>query len=169
LCTTGEIYRSGNAVDASDDFCIPKYDGGEHLGRGGLPYGTSGYKMSRNNTPDGKNFIRQNDDCLLYNERSTDFAGNTGIGNDGSWNGIYATSLMTDIVNFQNGSMTGHDHSIQSLTISSDGVVTRETVRINTISTGNISPVLEDNQEVLTITASIDTPSIQMLFIIKAY
>jgi len=174
VCDTTDIPRSGNSRNAIDDFCVPKYDGGEHLGRGGVPYGTNGYLMARSNSP--RNFIRRSDDCLLYNEVSSDPANPTdpsgpelGPGNDGSWSGIYATTLMTDIVNFETAAMTGHDHTTQSVRINTGNIATKETVRINTVSNGNIAPVNLDNQEVMTITANVNTPSMQMLFIIKAY
>lgn len=168
-CTDFEIYKSGNAADAKDDFCVPKYDGGEHLGRNRIPYGTSGYRMSRTNGP--RNFIRKSEDCLLYNERAADFDPvNVNLGNDGgNWQGIYATTLMTDNVEFQTPNMTGHDHSSQSLSLNSSNVLTRESIRINTISTGTITPVNVDTQEIVSITANVSTPSIQMLFIIKVY
>lgn len=164
-CSDGDIFKSGNENNATDDFCLPKYDGGEHLGRGGVPYGTNRGRMARTNTP--RNYINRNDDCLLYNEVSSDPG--VGEGNDGAWEGIYGTTLMTDIVNFTNPQLIGHEHSTQSLSVNSANVASKETVRINTISTGTITPVNVDNQEVLTITANVNTPSIQMVYIIKAY
>jgi microcystin-dependent protein len=162
-CEGFNIPRSGNSTNATDDFCVPKYDGGEHLGRGSIPYGTNGYLMARSDSP--KNYINVNDDCLLYNETSA----TVGTGNDGAWQGIYATTLMTDIVNFETSAMSGHDHTTQSVRINTGNIATKETVRINTVSNGNIAPVNLDNQEVMTITANVNTPSMQMLFIIKAY
>jgi microcystin-dependent protein len=164
-CDTVELYRSGNASSATDDFCIPKYEGGEHLGRGSIPYGTNGYKMRRRAFP--RNYIGENDDCLLANQTSADPG--VGTGNDGPWEGIYGTTLNQDYVNFQTASLTGHDHRTQSLQIDSGTIATKDTVRINTISTGTISPVNSENQQVMTITANVNTPSMQMMFIIKAY
>jgi len=164
-CGDADLYKSGNDPNATDDFCLPKYDGGEHLGRGQVPYGTNRGRMARTNTP--RNYINRNDDCLLYNEVSSDPG--VGEGNDGAWEGIYGTTLMTDVVNFTNSQLVGHEHTSQTLTVSSGNVASKETVRINTISTGTITPVNVDNQEVLTITANVNTPSIQMVYIIKAY
>lgn len=164
-CNTEPVFRSGNSAGAIDDFCVPKYDGGEHLGRGTPPYGTNGYKMRREDFP--RNYILPTDDCILYNERSSDPG--VGTGNDGPWQGIYGTTLNTNYVNFQNSSMTGHEHRNQLLSIDSGTIASKETVKINNISTGNITPSNIDNQQVMTITANVNTPSIQMMFIIKAY
>jgi microcystin-dependent protein len=171
-CTEQEIYKCSNVNTGDDDFCRPAWDGGRHVGRGQNPYGTNAGEMQRVDTPGSKNYIRKSDDCVLYNERSADLIDidpDVNVGDDAPWAGIYGTTLMTDNVNFQVPNMTGHDHVTQSLSIESSGVFTKETVRINTISSGNIAPVDADTAEVLSITANVNTPSIQMLFIIKAY
>jgi len=158
-CDTLPIYRCGNSSDAIDDFCIPSFDGGQHLGRGKTPYGTNGYRMARSNVD--RNFLLPSDDTILYNE--------TGTGEDGAWSGIYGTTLNTNIANFRTGLMEGHDHTPQSLSIETGNLRTKETVKINSISNGTITPVNLDNQEVMTITVNTNTASIQMMYIIKAY
>lgn len=164
-CDNIPIPRCGNASGTTDDFCVPKYDGGEHLGRGKTPYGTNDYKMRRRENP--RNYILSTDDCVLYNQRSSD-AG-VGVGDDGAWDGIYATTLNTNIVNFTTGAMSGHEHRTQFLTITSGNIASKDVVRINTVSNGNITPVNLDNRQVMTLTANVATPSMQMMYIIKAY
>jgi hypothetical protein len=162
-CGTFQIFRCGQTNDSFDDFCIPIYDGGQHLGRAETPYGTSGYRMARTNTE--KNYLLPEDDTILYNETSAI----AGSGDDGDWSGIYGTTLNTNIVRFQTASMGGHDHNAQSLSINTGNTRTKETVKINSISDGTIAPVNLDNREVMTITVDTNTPSIQMMYIIKGY
>lgn len=162
-CDTDQVPRSGNSSNAIDDFAVPKYDGGEHVGRGKIPYGTSGYRMARTENP--RNYLLPSDDTLLYNETSA----TAGVGNDGAWSGIYGTTLNTQLANFTLSSMTGHNHPTQFLNIGTGNVATKESVSINNISIGNLTPVNEDNTEVLTITVDTNTPSLQMVYIIKAY
>lgn len=186
-CTEDDIYKSSNTLQGDDDLCVPKYDGGEHVGRGQNPYGTDRFDMARQPAPGDsgdRNYIRKGEDCVLYNETASQLQalgldptlpnpGELGDGN-ANWQGIYATTLMTNSTNFQTSDLEGHEHTTQTVRIDSSGVFTRETVRINTLSTGsgntlNITPVDIDTEEILTITANVNTPSIQMLFIIKAY
>lgn len=159
ICQEIEYYRCSNVSGTPDDLCIPKYDGGEHVGWGGVPYGTNGYQMRR--TSDPRNYINQSDDCFLYNDN--------GVSDNGSFSGIYGTTLSTNVVNFNDSSLSGHNHAESLYTINTGNVYTKQTVNVNTIATGNLTPVNLDNREVMSIEFNVSTPSIQMLYIIKAY
>lgn len=163
-CDNIEYHPCGNSSNATDHFAVPKYDGGEHLGRGRSPYGTDGYKMAR--TDDPKNFISESDDAFLYNQTSS--SGGS-VGNDGAWQGIYGTTLNTNVVNFQNSELSGHIHQDTSYSITTGNIASKQVININTASTGNITPVNLDNTEVMTIDVNVATPSIQMMYIIKAF
>jgi hypothetical protein len=155
VCDDIEYYRCGNSTTAIDDFAVPKYDGGEHLGKGKIPRGTDDYKMAR--SPDPKNFIEQSDDAVLFND--------TGSG----WQGIYGTSVDSPVVNFQNSSLTGHTHPDTAYSVNTGNITTKQFITVNNVSTGSLTPVNSDVTEVMTVDFNVATPSIQMMYIIKAY
>ena len=179
-CEGFRIPRSGiDSSNQSDDFCIPKYEGGAHVGFGKIPYGTNSGMMSRRVGAD-KNFISLNADAILKNQTSamnnpsqgdpaTPVPANPKEGTDGAWEGIYATSLNHPEENFTNSFVTGHDHRSSFISVSASNVRTKELVRINTMSTSTIAPVNSQNTSIATITANTTSPSMQMLYIIKAY
>lgn len=164
-CKDYEYWRSSNADSSEDDFCVPTYDGGAHVGAGRVPYGTNGYRMERIDTPI-RNYLLQSDDTVLYNVNGTGCRNTNECGNN--FQGIYGTTLSTNIANFQNGSMSGHTHIDVQYTINTGNVATKQVVSINNIST-EITPINTDVTEVMTIEANVSTPSIQMMYIIKAY
>lgn len=161
-CSQGPLYRGSPDGGTTQDFCIPSFDGGQTLGAGRQPYGTNDYKMAR--TPPTRNFIDLADDCVLGN-----IVGASGGYEGETFDGIYGTNTSSDIVNFTNPTMAGHFHSTQALSITRGNVATRESVRINTISTESITPVNSDVQDVMSITANVDTPVLVVVYIIKAY
>lgn len=165
-CAEIDYYRATNASNQEDDFAVPKYDGGEHVGCGKKPYGTQGYKMERVTFPD-KNFIIESDDCVLFNTTGEDGCSNTNAcGN--TVRGIYGTTLTNIIVNFENSSLSGHTHRDVLYTINTGNTVTKEIVNVNNIYTA-ITPSNSLTTDIMTIEANVSTASIQMLYIIKAY
>lgn len=165
-CSDVEYYRCTNGSNQEDDLCIPKYDGGEHLGCGRTPYGTQSYRMQRTNTPD-RNYILESDDCVLYNVTANTGCTNTNqCGN--TLRGIYGTTLHSNAVNFQNASLSGHSHRDVLYTINTGNTSTKQIVNINTVYT-DISPSNNLTKDIMTIEANVNTASIQMLYIIKAY
>lgn len=179
-CEGFRIPRSGpNDSNDNDDFCVPRYDGGQHVGFGEIPYGTNGGMMTRG-IGDRKNFISLNADAIFKNQTSamnnpssgspgTPVPGNPKQGTDGAWEGIYATTLNHPQENFVNTFISGHDHQASFISVAATNIRTKEVVRINTMSTSNITPVNSQNTSIATITANTTSPSMQMLYIIKAY
>lgn len=166
ICATFEYYRTSNNTGSEDDFAVPKFDGGQHVGGGKPPYGTNEYKMQRIDSPD-RNYILESDDCVMFNTsgnngcRTTNDCGN-------SFGGIYGTSLSTNVVNFETSALSGHVHRDILFTINTGNVATKEIVNVNNIYTA-ITPANNLTKDIMTIEVDVNTASTQLMYIIKAY
>lgn len=81
----------------------------------------------------------------------------------------YPVALNHNYVDFRSSQLTGHLHDTIAYSIRKSSFSTRSAVPLSTIGTGNVTPLNSANREVLNINMNVSTPSLQLIYIIRAY
>ncbi len=162
-CENLSFYASeANNTDSSrQSFVIPESASGSNLGYNlqfpGVRNSQATGQLATSNNP-VKNYLLPTDDTI---EESN--SGNVG-GRFG-----YPVTLNHNESNFV-GRATGHTHESLDFSITTGSMRAPNTININTIATGNVSPINQSNVGVATIRVdNIDTPSLSIIHIIRAY
>lgn len=152
--------EANNTSFERSSFVIPESASGNNLGHElQFPANRNQYatgQLAASNTPT-RNYLLPSDDTI---EES-----NTG---DGGTFG-YPVTLNTNAVNFV-GTAVGHTHDSLDFSITAGSMKAPNTININTISTGSVSPINQSNVGIATVRVdNIDTPSLSIIHIIRAY
>jgi hypothetical protein len=164
-CENVSFYTSESNSNAEFDrssYVIPESASGNNLGynlqSGGASrneYATG--QLEASNISGVRNFLQPSDDTLESNN----------TGNGGRFG--YPVALNHPEVNFVSRAL-GHTHDSVDFTITIGSVRTPNTISINTIGTGNVTPINEGTEQIATIRVdNIDTPSLSIIHIIRAY
>ena len=164
-CETLAFYAAeqnagSNSLERSS-LVVPESASGNTLGhRLGFPDNRNNSatgQLSVSNTPT-RNFLLDSDDTIEANN------------NDSS--GVrfgYPVTLNTNAVNFV-GTAVGHSHDSLDFSITQGSMRTPNVININTISTGSVTPINQTNVGIASIRVdNIDTPSLSIIHIIRAY
>jgi hypothetical protein len=130
---------------------------------GGSANSLAGVQLALQNTPD-KNYIAPGDDAIQQ-----------GANNNGNFG--YPVLLNHPGVNFSGGgsqtqgyALVGHDHPSISFSINKGNMNVPNSITIQNITTGNVAPINQANIGIGTIDMeNIDTPSLSIIYIIRAY
>lgn len=171
-CETITYYSAesnGNANTEGSSYVRPSsVPSGNTLGtniNAGVPNPLAAVQLAPQNTPD-KNYIAPGDDAL-GNQGGANTNGNFG----------YPVLLNHPGVNFSGGgsqtqgfAMVGHDHPSRTFQITRGNMNVPNTINVSNVTTGNVSPINAANTGIATINVeNIQTPSLNMIYIIRAY
>lgn len=154
-CGTPDLYKAEHTTPSSSrcDIAVTNQLGGTFLAGEGA--GVAGQiPIGSNNAPPRTNQPR--------NYSSGDMAVSTGNRN-------YPVALNHNYTEFVSNTLTGHLHDGIAYNIRRSSFNTRSSVPLGTIGTGNVRPINAANREILNINMNVATPSLQLIYIIKAY